>query len=123
MDHQLIDDALAELAAMPAAARSPEHIQSWARLICSAAGAEIADPTPLQASQLELHAATALLARKLAATAYSTEFQIKGKGDPRLTAFIYVREGVGLYGRGYSVEQVLQALNQAAIRCLPVEVM
>lgn len=120
MDHQLIDDALAELASMPPEARSPTQILSWARLICIAAGAPIEETPPLQVAQLELHAATALLARKLGATSYSTEHQIRANRDPSLTAFIYVREGLCLYGQGLSGEAVLRALNQEATKFRPL---
>lgn len=120
MDHQLSDESIALLAALPAEARSPEQVLSWARFICAAAGVEFDSPTPLQQAQSELHAATALLAKKLGAVSFTSEHQMRGQQDPELTACIHVGDGVVLLGRGSSAAQVLRALHQDASRCKAV---
>ncbi|QCG64290.1 hypothetical protein [Pseudomonas veronii] len=125
MDHKLIDQALNQLLSTKAVERTPEQIQGFAHLVCSAAGVTADAPPSTLSSLPELHAAVLLLANQLDVVSLNpnstvtTEFRLSNRAVPKIAVYIHNPHGFDngktiLSGYGNSPTEVLRSLRNNA---------
>lgn len=111
MDHNLIDQALAELLSIARGDRTAEQIQGWAHLICEAAGAPIEASTPLQREHVALHSTCGLLAADLGAVNHRTFLVLHSERKAYISPHIQLTDTETLYASGTTAEEALQRLR------------